>query len=492
MLGSFTDNPGLVPVLRTVPETKAVARAAMTALLAGPKGAELESRPAMYTSIPDGTRLLDITIAGRRRDREPVARVRSAADATVQGGTAAAQVVYTLTQFPTVDKVRIEVDGESRAVGPVGRSDFQVQGILPAIFVDRPAWGAAAGNPVAMSGIANVFEAQFRVQILDADGSLLADEPVTATCGTGCWGSFRTSVPYTVDEGPVRHAAGLRAVGQGRVTDQRHRVPGLADAVTAVRRGSAGDLAGRPQPGDQRVHAEAEGVIDVAAEPEGARTLHAREAVHERRQHARGREGIVGANERRGGLDDGSGGLRRDLQRRTRARAEVGEQDRCGAGGPMGERPVRVGQGGDPCLRIRFAARCAGEHPAQLPGGVGGHGLEERVPVPHVLVQGRWTHANPLGDGGHRHGLQPLLFEQRPRGGDDLRAGRPGRRRAHRPILPRCVSPNAVGYLRPYPARRSIPLCPTSTAPASTSGDTPDAAPAPRTSRPVAWLCARL
>ena len=85
-------------------------------------------------------------------------------------------------------------------MAPLGRSDFQFQGFLPAIFVDRPAWGASAGNPLTMSGIANVFEARFRVQVLDADGSLLADEPVTATCGTGCWGSFKTSVPYTVDK----------------------------------------------------------------------------------------------------------------------------------------------------------------------------------------------------------------------------------------------------------------------------------------------------
>jgi len=58
--------------------------------------------------------------------------------------------------------------------------------------------GAAAGNPAQLGGIANVFEATFRAQILDATGKILEDEQVTATCGTGCWGSFKTSVPYTV------------------------------------------------------------------------------------------------------------------------------------------------------------------------------------------------------------------------------------------------------------------------------------------------------
>ena len=62
ILGSFTGNEGLVPVLREVPGTNATARAAMVALLAGPKGAELAGRPAVYSAIPDGTRLLGLAI----------------------------------------------------------------------------------------------------------------------------------------------------------------------------------------------------------------------------------------------------------------------------------------------------------------------------------------------------------------------------------------------------------------------------------------------
>ncbi len=196
MLGSFTDNPGLAPVLRTVPETKAVANAAMTALLAGPKGAELAASPAMYTSIPDGTRLLDLSIA------DGVATVNLSAEfkgamAHFQGGIANAQVVYTLTQFATVKLVRIQVEGQSQG-GALGRSDFQQVGLLPAIFVDRPAWGAAAGNPARISGIANVFEATFRAQVRDAQGGILVDKQVMASCGTGCWGTFTADLAYNV------------------------------------------------------------------------------------------------------------------------------------------------------------------------------------------------------------------------------------------------------------------------------------------------------
>lgn len=198
MLGSFTDNPGLAPVLRTIPETKAVARAAMTALLAGLQGDELEASPAMYTSIPVGTRLLGISIT------DGIATVNlssefKGASASFQAGTATAQVVYTVTQFAAVTLVRIQVDGVASG-GALGRSDFQIKGILPAIFVDRPAWGAAIGNPARVGGLANVFEAQFRVQLLDRAGTLIADKPVTASCGTGCWGTFKADVVYAVDK----------------------------------------------------------------------------------------------------------------------------------------------------------------------------------------------------------------------------------------------------------------------------------------------------
>ena len=68
----------------------------------------------------------------------------------------------------------------------------------PAIFMDRPAWGASLGNPGRVSGIANVFEATFRVALFDAAGRELLDKQVMASCGTGCWGKFSTDLTYAV------------------------------------------------------------------------------------------------------------------------------------------------------------------------------------------------------------------------------------------------------------------------------------------------------
>ncbi len=200
----FLANEHLVPVLREVPRTQAVATAAIRELLAGPNAREQAASPALVTTIPAGTQLLGLSITDR------VATVDLSREYETGGGSASmfgrlSQVVYTLTQFSTVDGVLFELDGQPVTIfggeglvldHPVGRADYHDQ--LPAIFVDRPAWGAALGNPGTVTGLANVFEATFRVQLMDAGGAKLADQQVMATCGTGCWGTFSAQLSYTV------------------------------------------------------------------------------------------------------------------------------------------------------------------------------------------------------------------------------------------------------------------------------------------------------
>jgi hypothetical protein len=192
---------GLTPVLREVPATKAVAAAAMTGLLAGPSVAESRT---MTSAIPAGTRLLGLSIT------DGVARVDLSHEFESGGGSASVlgrlgQVVYTLTQFPTVHAVSFLIEGRPVTVfsgegvvltEPVGRDDYR--DFLPAIFVDRPAHGAAAGNPARIAGLANVFEATLQVALLDGARRTVVERVVTATCGTGCWGTFDVALPYTV------------------------------------------------------------------------------------------------------------------------------------------------------------------------------------------------------------------------------------------------------------------------------------------------------
>jgi hypothetical protein len=197
-LGSFSNNAGLAPVERDIPKTQAVGAASVAALLAGPIEPELAARPAMYTSIPEGTRLLGLQISNGVATVNLSSEFEAGGDSLSVAGRIA-QVVYTLTQFPTVNGVRFEFDGippKGVFIGGFTRAEYTA--FLPAIFVDRPAWGGMLGAPARVTGVANVFEATFRISILDASGTVLVDQRAMASCGTGCWGTFDLTVPYHV------------------------------------------------------------------------------------------------------------------------------------------------------------------------------------------------------------------------------------------------------------------------------------------------------
>ena len=113
-----------------------------------------------------------------------------------------AQVVYTLTQFPTVKGVIFRLDGQQICTPdfcdkPMTRRDYA--DLLPAILVTSPALNQSVGSPVVIRGSANVFEANVGIEILDENGDVLVQTFTTATCGTGCRGAFRARVPYEVD-----------------------------------------------------------------------------------------------------------------------------------------------------------------------------------------------------------------------------------------------------------------------------------------------------
>jgi len=196
---------GLVPTLRVVPKTSGVARAAMTALL-DPEQV-LDQYGQLSTAIPSGSKLLGISI------KNGVATVDMSSEFESGGGSASAkfrlgQVAYTLTQFSTVRAVLFQVEGRTVTTfgsegivldGPQSRKDFEDQ--LPSIFVDRPAFGAAANNPARIAGNSNVFEATFRIALLDSSRKVLVDQRAMATCGTGRRGTFDVTLQYDVPKG---------------------------------------------------------------------------------------------------------------------------------------------------------------------------------------------------------------------------------------------------------------------------------------------------
>lgn len=204
-LGGEVGSAGLVPLLREVPETRAVATAAMQALLTGPTADEFAERE-ITSAVPAGSRLLGLAI------EDGIATVDLSSEFESGGGSMSVfvrlgQVVFTLTQFPTVESVRFEIEGTPVTVfssegivldGAVGRDAYA--DLLPAIFVDRPAYGAALANPARITGSANVFEATFLITLLDGTGAPILETPAMATCGTGCRGTFDVTLPYSVPQ----------------------------------------------------------------------------------------------------------------------------------------------------------------------------------------------------------------------------------------------------------------------------------------------------
>ncbi len=206
--GRRAHDPRLFAVQRTVPATQGIGAAALGELLGGPTSEE--AGEDVTTAVPAGTRLLGLNIA------DGLATVDLSSEYESGGGSLSmfmrlAQVVYTLTQFPTVDRVTFHLDGKPVSVfsgegivldEPVGRDDYE--DLLPTILVLSPGLYAEIGNPVTVSGNANVFEANVTVRILGPDGKELAKTFTTATCGTGCRGDYTLSLPYPAQQAGTR------------------------------------------------------------------------------------------------------------------------------------------------------------------------------------------------------------------------------------------------------------------------------------------------
>jgi len=188
---------------REVPYTVGVARAALEQLLSGPTAAEAEA--GLSTQIPEGTRLLGISI------RDGVATVDLSREFESGGGSLSmlyriSQVVYTLTQFGTVERVAFMIDGKPvESIGgegvmvspPVGREDF-AGFVAPAILVDSPAPWQTVSSPLRVTGTSNTFEATFLYEVVDPRGLIVADGFVTSRGGMGTWGPFDFTVRYDI------------------------------------------------------------------------------------------------------------------------------------------------------------------------------------------------------------------------------------------------------------------------------------------------------
>ncbi len=181
----FLRDGKVAPVRVEIPETRAVATAAVNALLAGP--------PAGYeTAIPDGGRLVSLTIEAGVATATLSDQLRSLEPA------AAAQLVYTLTRFPTVTGVQVLPqplnDEHGEPLGePATRADYEAE--TPVLLIDSPLPGDELTSPVQVRGTANAFEATFQLA-LEQGGETLKKLTVTATSGSGERGTYDVRLDF--------------------------------------------------------------------------------------------------------------------------------------------------------------------------------------------------------------------------------------------------------------------------------------------------------
>jgi hypothetical protein len=178
---------------RTEAFTPAVGQLALDGVLVGPSAIERDAEvtsalpaggEADITDLSDGVATVEVSGEFFQAEGSVVRRRQ-------------AQIVYTLTQYETIGRVRFtSVEGVDTGESALARGAFE--DLLPPILVGSPIIGERVDNPVTIAGTANVFEATVSIRILDQNGEEIARTFTTATCGTGCRGDYSIAVPYEV------------------------------------------------------------------------------------------------------------------------------------------------------------------------------------------------------------------------------------------------------------------------------------------------------
>lgn len=128
-----------------------------------------------------------------------------APDDVADGETGSPTPTETVTGTPTDAASPTD---EPAAEDPCARYEPGSQVTDEAVLaVSSPSADAEFTSGSTVTGCTNAFEATFQWELLDADGQVVASGFETATCGSGCLGTFEFTVEYEVDaaqEGTLR------------------------------------------------------------------------------------------------------------------------------------------------------------------------------------------------------------------------------------------------------------------------------------------------
>ena len=183
---SFT----LEPEMHRLPApTQAVAREALELLVTS-----TPQDPALASAIPHGTKILDVSLTNEMLTVD----VQFPSEGLHMGAgyesALFSQIIHTGAQFETVRRVLILEEGRTPETPhgvildePRKPDEYEISPVV--IMEPRHGETVDAGS-VTVSGTANVYEANVVLRLIDPDGTTVEKTFTTATCGTGCRGTW--------------------------------------------------------------------------------------------------------------------------------------------------------------------------------------------------------------------------------------------------------------------------------------------------------------
>lgn len=208
-----TDDLFLTPERHQVPETQAIARAALEELLHGTAQDEDHIMP-----FPKTAKINNVVIKDTVATVDWSAEVLEASAGGDVEALAIQSVVYTLTEFPTISKVRFTVEGKDSGTASNGRQieDFwghvglsaqpwvrePVIDVLAPITLWTPLQDASSSGTLKLSGLAQTFEANVGIILRDAKGKIVVQTSATALEAAPAREPFTKKVKFTPPASP--------------------------------------------------------------------------------------------------------------------------------------------------------------------------------------------------------------------------------------------------------------------------------------------------
>lgn len=206
-LVSGADALHLAPERHKVTRTQAIAKAALEELVHGTAQDTDHSTP-----FPRAARINSVTVRDKVATVDWSAEVLTANAGAETEALGIQSVVYTLTEFPTIAKVRFTVEGKSSGTASNGRAiedfwgheglsgqpwdrDPQIEVLAP-ITLWTPLQGARSSGSLRLTGEASTFEANVGIILRDASGKVVKQTSTTAAISAPDRGTFDATITF--------------------------------------------------------------------------------------------------------------------------------------------------------------------------------------------------------------------------------------------------------------------------------------------------------